>query len=255
MKTTYFVVALLAATAARATPIILNLQDIDKGESTIIANGSSRLGTFNIVSGDGDTNINISSPYTSWIGSYSDVAGYNLAPLVGSSYQISNSGPVFLSQVGNLITYKTTIVNGVDTTTDTLSSAAAHFFFRDDSDTATESVRINLDASAFVSSSFILNQSFSVFGGALSGSILGSLSSTGVLSWDVRRDPTGSPPADFFFDYALLTASISRDTTTATSEQIIYTYETVQNNVPDSGTTGLLVGLGLLGLLAARRKR
>lgn len=120
----------------------------------------------------------------------------------------------------------------------TIDSATLFFYFRDDTDpgNATESVTVSIDGSVFVNQQTIANGLFSIFGGGATVGIMSSLSD-GILSYEVARHA-----GDFYFDYARLEVTATLNTQPPT-------------NVPDGGSTAILMGLGLLGFAGLRHRR
>lgn len=110
-----------------------------------------------------------------------------------------------------------------------VDSAYVAFFFRDNDDSKIEEVRIGLDNTYFTGSTpwGLNNQTFTILGGEASGAIQ-ALEVDGVLRYNIIRTA-----GDFYFDYAILG---------------------VEAHVPDAGSTVALLGIGLLGMGAIRRK-
>lgn len=191
MKTTKHLLSLGFAVAVAGSSWANSYTDIDQiTGNNLITQGNNRIeGIFNIVTGDGDT-ITIGAPYHIPSETISDVAGFT----PGS---------------------------------ETVDSAFVTFYFRDDVDDKTESVRIGLDNFTITRSYGIENIGFSIFEGDAAGAIQ-ALEIDGILKYNIIR-VTG----DFYFDYARLE---------------------VTAHVPDGGTTSVLFGMGILGLAALRRK-
>jgi hypothetical protein len=150
-------------------------------------------GTFDIRTGDGDS-VTIGLPYHNPAETWSDIAGFRPS-------------------------------------TDTIESAWAWFYFRDDQDAKLEAVRIALDRiplSTTGNPTPIGNLAFTIFDGSAAGAIE-ALQVDGILQYKITQ-----VSGDFFFDYARLDVNATR--------------------VPDAGATATLLGLGGLGLIVLRRK-
>jgi hypothetical protein len=115
--------------------------------------------------------------------------------------------------------------------TDVATSATAFFWFRDDNDpNETEHVAVNLNGLPFTGGQ-VTSEGVSVFGGT--ADVTATINLNGTVTYTVT-----ATDGDFFFDYADLTA----------------TGDVIRTNAPDGGATASLLGVGLLGVAAIRRK-
>lgn len=110
---------------------------------------------------------------------------------------------------------------------ETIDAVQVYFYFRDDADDKIEAVRLSLDNYILTRDYDLANLTFSIFGGTASGAIQ-ALERDGQLYYNVIR-----VDGDFYFDFARLE---------------------VDAHVPDGGSTAILLGFGILGLAAVRRK-
>ncbi len=195
MRTLLTTLSVAAAAIVSSSAYTINhYTDIDAiGGNNFIDRGNNRItGLFDIVTGDGDVNVSISSPYYDPAQSFSDAAGFRPGA-------------------------------------ERVDSAQVYFYFRDDLDdpTKVEAVRLDLDYYTLTRDAEVANLSFTIFGGEASGAIE-ALERDGRLVYNVTR-----VAGDFFFDFARLE---------------------VDAHVPDGGSTAILLGIGILGLAAARRR-
>jgi hypothetical protein len=139
-------------------------------------------------------------------------------------------------------TYSSTfnILNdGYDPTTMQVNSAVASFAFADDGDSTLEYVNVFIDGNLLINGQEVdgthqnIPVSYDWYSGNLSGSLLAGLQD-GVISYSVTITS-----GDAYLKRAQLVAEGS--------------YRSTETSVPDGGSTALLLGLGLVGLVAARR--
>lgn len=120
--------------------------------------------------------------------------------------------------------------------TDTAISGVASFFVRDaTSDGVLEEVTIELDSELFIDDGGIPNGGLTIHSGPISATILLSVNDDGLVDWTV----TNTGESTVFLDHAILRIEAERRPPVTT---------------PDGGATAALLGLGVLGVAAIRRK-
>ena len=127
----------------------------------------------------------------------------------------------------------------------TLLSATATFYFQDDSYFDSLEYAIVQVETDFFGSTRVGNQTMNPFNiyGSISGAVVGTglwaLSSTGKLDYEVTAWDDGNPwtQRDFIFKKAVLDVEIGSNV-----------------SVPDGGMSLAMLGLGLLGMAAFRRR-
>ena len=165
--------------------------------------------------------VDVQSP-NAWVSAFSPYNGvFNLvSPGSSTNVDLTAWGAGVVSDVGN---YQT----GTD-----LVSATASFFFADDNDRAIEKVNVFIGLFDGSFNTLLQSQSLTTITFGASTISLAILETFGGINYSVS-----SSGGDFKLSHAVLTA----------------TPATVRG-VPDGGTTAILLGLGLLSLVAIRRK-
>lgn len=154
--------------------------------------------------------------------------------LKANTYSDNNPADVYINALHPSYTGEFTLA-GYDSSVETVVSGFAEFTLWDLQYLGgSESVRISFSDQLFTSGSF---GGFITLGGGLSAAALFTLDTTGALSYTVSRNDN-SIWSEFWLKNAYLEV------------------QTAPRNVPDSGATAAMLGLGLMGLfLAARRAK
>lgn len=156
-----------------------------------------------------------------------------------TTYTDNNSADVWLNVFNPSYTGQFTL-SGYNPAAETITSASATFTFWDNSlkiDQG-ESFTVNMGGDIFSHGSF----SNSLVIGTNVVNAWGILDSTGVLSYTVSL--TSGPLTEFF----LTNASITANTTSR------FVGNTATRSVPDSAATSLLLALGAIGIIGAKRR-
>ncbi|MBK9991194.1 MAG: hypothetical protein IPP19_10790 [Verrucomicrobia bacterium] len=148
-----------------------------------------------------------------------------VASVQAVSYSDNNPANVWLNVLNPSYTGEFTLA-GYNPTTETITTASAVFTFADL--IGSESFVVNLTGDVLSQGSFfgVLALPTNILNGLI------TLDSTGALSYTVSRK-TG----EFWLTHASLTAE-----------------STARRNVPDAAATALLLGLGVIGMVAAKRR-
>lgn len=149
-----------------------------------------------------------------------------------NTYTDNNPALVWLNQLNPSYTGQFTLT-GYNPAAETITSATATFSFWDNSSKLDqgESFTVNMGGDIFSHGSFA--STLTINQGVVNA--WGILDSTGVLSYTVSLTSNG-----LFDDFFLTNAKLVAQTTS--------------RSVPDSAATSLLLGLGVIGIIGAKRR-
>jgi hypothetical protein len=155
-----------------------------------------------------------------------------------NTYSDNNPADVWLNALNPSYTGQFTLGSGYNPAAETITSAFAQFTFADPFGLS-ESLNVDLQGGQYFGSSGSFNTAL-VLSGAIVGNAWGILDSTGALSYTVSITSGG------FTEFWLTNANLTVGTTTRGNGN--------SNSVPDAGATSLLLALGVIGIVGAKRR-